>query len=266
MKEMEENFLKIKELNKQLDETIKKSYEEVNRQLLKTEAKLNKKEEAKEEKKNAIEDIEIVDLDKEEIKKPLLNQNLLRKSIEKSVKPNVFVSNKRKTVRGNLKKYVFLAAATSILMTSVSIHTLNNHYQNKQYKENLKEYREEIYNPNTTYDGVQYSASLKEKVPIHNHDWQSMIEEIHEKYENPITAFYMYYYTLDDYCKKNNLNTVLNEINLYYGTDFHSIEDVYAYANVANYKELENYVKNDLSRLNEGELSDGENRSSNLGR
>ena len=263
---MDNDFLKIKELNQQLDESIRSAYEEINQQLLRTEELLNKRGEVQEEKKPIVEDMEIIDLDKEDLKKPILNQELLRKSIEKSVKPNVFVSDKRKTVKANVKKYAFITAATTILMTSVSAYAINNHYQNKQYVENIKEYKEEIYNPNTTYDGVQYSEALGEKVPIHNHDWKSMIEEIHTKYENPVTAFYMYFYTLDDYCKKNNLNIVLNEINLYYGTDFHSLEDVYTYANVSDYKDLENYVKNDLSRLNEGELSDGENRSSNLGR
>lgn len=242
---MEEDFLKIKELNQQLDQVIQKSYEEVNQVYL----KVQKQEEPK----------------KEETKETILDTDLLKRSIEKSVRPNVFVSDKRKKVKINFKKAAFITAATTILMTSVSAYTINHYYPNQQYKENLKEYKEEIYMPNMTYVGVKENASAK-KVPVHDHDWESMIQEIKEKYENPITAFYMFYYTLDEYCQKNNLNLVLNEINLYYGTDYHSIEDIYASIGVDSFKGLKEYVKMDLSRLKEGELSDGENRSSNLGR
>lgn len=193
------------------------------------------------------------------------NEEVMLSSIEKSVK-SVSVPNKRKKRQEKIKKDVYVVTAIAVLLTSFATYEIFKVHQNATFNESIKEYKEQIYDTNFYYRGIEYSETLQKNVPLHDHDWQAMIKQIHEKYSNPVTAFFLYYYTLDDYCKKNNLEILLSGINQYYGTDFHSIEDVANYANCKNYDELKEYVEKDLKLLKEGEQMDEYNRSSNFGR
>ena len=222
MEDLKTNFDNIKKLNEQLDQHIKEIREKYARQTASMQS-----------------------FDSKAFYQEIKDKKVME-SVKQSVKPNVKVPNKRKKIKQEIKKYTYILTASAVLAVSIGGYGLWHHKDNEQLENQLREYKEQIYNPNMIYQGVMYNESLAANIPVHDHNWESMIEQIHSKYENPITAFYFYYFTLDEYCKNNYLPLVLNEINLYYGTNFKQIEDVLAQAGVKQISDLTTYVKNDL--------------------
>lgn len=197
----------------------------------------------------SLEDFDLQKINQEELQETEKNlEDIKRESKEKSVKPGVRVKNKPKKKKTIIKVAAF--AVSSIIIAGVAdaviVDTINNHYPNKMRTENLREYEETIYEPNTSEVWIRGEINNRLK---DTHNWTNIIEQVHEKYENPVVGFYMIYEKLDPECKKYDLKSILAEFNLYYGTNYTCLEDVLNEQGLKNYRELAKYVGYALSNI-----------------
>lgn len=181
-------------------------------------------------------------------------QEKLKKSMEKSV-INSKTQNKRKKKNSNLEKGVFLGAATVALSIGIfwgTNRTIDKVAESYRLRVESDAYFDEIYSPNTIQEiELGYNSKTHSYYPIHQHNWEEIIKEVYKKFDDPITAFYMIYTKLDEDCRNNKFNQVLRTFNHYYQTNYKSIEDVLVQNNFATFKDLRNYVKNELYNLEE---------------
>lgn len=183
------------------------------------------------------------------------NKEIVSESIKISIGPDKKVKNKRKKKKAMIKEAAFVLGASAVLSSIAipsAIHLSNTHYQNTRLKENRKEYQEEILNTYTQDNGLVYDASSGQYNPNYTYEWGNIIKEVYEKYEDPVTAFYLIYTNLDEYCKNYKLESIFSLFNDYYKTDYKSLEDLYKKHNFENFNDWKEYVGYDLSNLDEG--------------
>lgn len=168
-----------------------------------------------------------------------------KKSIQNSVKPKTKIKKKAKKRHLNVAGFILASSlAISAIATPVIAHAINMAYPNQMIEEATKNYRENIFNPNTE----QHFNSEKMDTD-HYHDLINIMVETKEGCENPIVGFYLVYNNLDKYCKKYKLEEIFYNFNLVYKTDYTSLEDFLQKNNFKNKKEFEEYVGYELSKL-----------------
>lgn len=198
------------------------------------------------------------------------NSILAEKSIKSSVKGKNKIKykiKKRKIDWDEVKltaKVILIGSAigiTTLTTAALSVDTIKAaHFRN----EAQEKYVDTILTPNTQND---LSFENEKAKPIHSHDWEKIIAEIHQEYENPIVGFYILYNNLDEDCKNGYFNTIIREFNLQYGTNYINLEDFLTKNNFKDFKEMRKYVDFEIYRLNaEKELEISGNRNSTLGR
>lgn len=185
-----------------------------------------------------------------------VDPKVLEESIKRSVNPKAKVKYKPKSQK-ILKVGAYVAAAVIALATiKAGANELSTRiHQSEVRTEALNEYAETIYKPNTN-EWVEKKADGF-AVPEHSHSWETIIQEVHQKYEDPLIGFYMIYTRLDTDCRQSSLNNVFGKFNLYYGTNYTSLEDLLSKNNFQEYKELAKYVSYELSKLEEANTYDG---------
>lgn len=187
-----------------------------------------------------------------------IDKQVIEKCIEKSVKPGVKVKNKPKTrkidwerAKRNIVKFVGACVVVTSVGIIVGMHA-DDIYANHLRSEALDTYTETIYEPNTSKEWI-YSDSGNRQIYVH--DWRTLIEQTQNVYENPIVGFYMLYTKLDEESKKNYMNTIMAEFNLYYGTDYKDVEDILKKNNFKDFKALSKYVSFEIYRMGAEEVS-----------
>lgn len=191
-----------------------------------------------------------------------IDKEVIEKCIQKSVKAGVQVKNKSKNkkldsekIKRNLLKFV----GTCVVLTGIEIGVgtqADDIYANHLKSEALEEYVENVYEPNTHQDWIRNDGYNR---LIDVHDWKNILDKTHQIYENPVVGFYMIYTKLDEECRKNNMNSIMAEFNLYYGTDYISIEDILNKNNFKDFGELSKYVSFEIYKMHaEEEMKENE--------
>ncbi len=198
-------------------------------------------------------------------------EEVMKKSMKKSVKPEVKVKNKQKMkkmdqekMNRKVLKFVGTVVLTAGITTSVVRNFADDVYANHLKKEALEEYTETIYEPNTKEEWARNDGVNR---LMDSHDFENMIEETRQRYEDPVVGFYMLYTKLDQECKNNYMNSIMASFNLHYGTDYKDLEDILVKNNFKDYYELSKYVSFEIYKLHaeEEKVYDG-SQSSTLGR
>ena len=165
------------------------------------------------------------------------------------------VKNKRKKKEIDLKMVPYVAAvAAACLAFGITVtaplvaNAINNYYPNKMRKEALNHYEETILEPNKVLTMINIGEPHLENKP----QWKTIVEQEYQEHENPIVGFYLIYTKLSDEEKNNEFSSILDEFNKKYGTDYKSLEDLFVKNNMKSFKDLEEYVGYELSRLDGG--------------
>lgn len=194
------------------------------------------------------------DFDREYIEK------MMEKSRSMSVKPGVKVANKRKTVEISKKALavgacvIYIAGGITMPhLVDLAKHVKTSYERSAVIAKEINEFSEEVIVPNTTFD----YAEDNEKEVIHWHDNVDIVMNAKQQHEDPIVAFYMVYASLDAYCRKNDINSVLAIYNRLYGTNYADVNDFMLKNNFASVKEWKTYVGNTL--MEKEETLDGSN-------
>lgn len=193
--------------------------------------------------------------------------NVLNESLNKSVKPGVKTKIKKKKVEVSKKAFAVGACAFMIaggLATVTSINIVKNVStsikENQVIREEVGDFRTEYVTLSTHYNYVTNAETL-ETEPIHWHDYTDIVMNAKQANEDPIIAFYMVYTSLDDYCRSEKINTIIETYNRFYGTDYSSLNDFLLKNHFATQQEWKTYVANTLM-----EQEAIRNGSNNLGR
>lgn len=186
------------------------------------------------------------EFDREYIKK------MIEQSHDMSVKPGVKVANKRKKVELS-KKALAVGACVIYIVGGVTMPHLmdmakNVHTSfelNKVIVKEINEFSEEVVVPNTTFDYAR-NDETNEKETIHWHDSADIVMNAKQQHEDPIVAFYIVYASLDEYCRKNDIGSILDIYNRLYGTHYEGVDDFLIKNGFTSLKEWKAYVGNVL--------------------
>lgn len=194
--------------------------------------------------------------------------NLLDETLNGSVKPGVKTRFKKKKVEVSKKA---LAVGACIFMvvggygTTKAIDIVKNvstkMEQQKIIQSEMEDFQETNYKYNIHFNNVTDSET-NEVSTVHWHDFNDMLMNAKQASENPNVTLYMLYNSLDEYCRKTQMESVFGSFNRIYGTDYKDLNDFLLKNNFANENEWKTYVANTL--LEEKEAM--QNGYSNLGR
>lgn len=191
----------------------------------------------------------------------------MKKSIDKE--PIAFNKKVKTLLKQDLATRICVFMVIGGLVTTEIISLANGYKKGKERNDYLKEYKTEIFNENSNkwatksreYDEKTEESYVKLTIN-HSHNINNMLLETKENYNDPIIAFYLFYFSLDEWCLNNKLTEYLNNFNKIYETDYTSLEDFLTKNNFKNLKDLKKYV----SDVIESEKELNGNRNSNAGR
>lgn len=189
-----------------------------------------------------------------------VDETILKKCIEKSVKPDVKIKNKFKKIKSYLDEAMIYAkcimgasAIISCIATPIVGEFTDDVYANHLKREAREEYVTEIYEPYTTSSLVKDEESGY-YIPTYRHNWEKIVNNVHQQYENPLIGFYLIYTKLDEDCKKNDMDSVFREFNLQYATHYQNVNDLLKENNFKNFKEYAKYVDFEIYKLGAKEI------------
>lgn len=189
-----------------------------------------------------------------------VDEKVVKQCIEKSISPKEKIKAKFKKIKTHLdeaKIYAKCILGASAIVSSIATpivgENLDDIYASHLKVQEQKEYVSTIYEPNTISNLVKNEKNGQYS-PVHRHNWEKIINSVHQQYENPLVSFYLIYTKLDEDCKKNDMDIIMKEFNLQYSTNYKGVGDLLEKNNFKDFREFAKYVDFEIYKMSAKEI------------